>query len=266
MQYLRVNTLKIPPKKLKERLEGKGVVLEDTYLPYMFKIVESPYSPGCTPEYLFGYYYLQSISSTVPPIVLNPSSEDMVLDMCAAPGGKTTHMAQLMGNEGIIVANDRSRERLRSLSSNIQRLGIKNVVILNMDALKLDKLQIHYDKILLDAPCTGNPVKGRSRKVTKEDIEYCSRRQKRMLDTALNILKVGGELVYSTCSQEVEENEEVVQYILDRREDVQLVNIGDLRGIFKGINIKEGGLKGTLRIHPPDEPFFIAKFRKVEKI
>ncbi|HIP35176.1 MAG TPA: tRNA methyltransferase, partial [Methanothermococcus okinawensis] len=124
MQYLRVNTLKISPQELKDRLESKGIVLEDTYLDYMFKIVKSPYSPGSTPEYLFGYYYLQNISSTVPPLVLNPSVEDMVLDMCAAPGGKTTHMAQLMNNEGIIVANDMKKERLKSLSSNIQRLGI----------------------------------------------------------------------------------------------------------------------------------------------
>ena len=264
MQYLRVNTLKISPQELKERLESKGVVLENTYLEYMFKIIESPYSPGSTLEYLFGYYYLQGISSTVPPLVLNPSSKDMVLDMCAAPGGKTTHMAQLMENEGIIVANDMKRVRLRSLSSNIHRLGIKNVVILNMDALKLDKLQIYYDRILLDAPCTGNPVKGRSRKITKEDIEYCSRRQKDMLDVGLNLLKVGGELVYSTCSQEIEENEEVVQYILDKRNDIQLIDISDFRRRAKGINIKEGGIKGTLRIYPPDEPFFIAKFRKVE--
>ncbi|MBW9224009.1 NOL1/NOP2/sun family putative RNA methylase [Methanothermococcus sp. SCGC AD-155-E23] len=264
MQYLRVNTLKISPQNLRDRLESKGMVLEDTYLDYMFKIVESPFSPGCTPEYLFGYYYLQTVSSTVPPIVLDPSSEDMVLDMCAAPGGKTTHMAQLMDNQGIIVANDIRRERLRSLSSNIHRLGIKNVLILNMDALKLDRLQVHYDKILLDAPCTGNPVKGRSREITKEDIEYCSRRQKGMLDVGLNILKVGGELVYSTCSQEVEENEEVVQYILDRREDVQLVDITYFIEVAKGVNIREGGVKGTLRIHPPDEPFFIAKFKKVK--
>ena len=264
MQYLRVNTLKISPQELKNKLESKGLVLEDTYLPYMFKIVESPYTPGSTQEYLFGYYYLQSISSTVPPLILNPSSEDMVLDMCAAPGGKTTHMAQLMNNEGIIVANDMKRERLRSLSSNIHRLGIKNVLILNMDALKLDRLQVYYDKILLDAPCTGNPIKGRSREITKEDIEYCSRRQKSMLDVGFNILKVEGELVYSTCSQEVEENEEVVQYILDKREDVQLVDISDFRRMTKGINIKEGEVKGTLRIHPPNEPFFIAKFRKVK--
>ena len=264
MEYLRVNTLKISPKELRDRLEAKGIVLQDTYLDYMFKIVESPYSPGCTQEYLFGYYYLQSISSTVPPLVLNPSSEDRVLDMCAAPGGKTTHMAQLMDNQGIIVANDLHRERLRSLSSNVHRLSIKNVLILNMDALKLDKHLVYYDKILLDAPCTGNPVKGRNREITKKDIEYCSRRQKRMLDIGLNILKVGGELVYSTCSQEVEENEEVVQYILDRRDDVQLLDVSDFIEGAKGINIKEGGIKGTLRIHPPDEPFFIAKFRKVK--
>ena len=133
-----------------------------------------------------------------------------------------------------------------------------------MDALKLDKLQVYYDKILLDAPCTGNPVKGRSRKITKEDIDYCSRRQMGMLDVGINILRVGGELVYSTCSQEVGENEEVVQYILDKREDVQLVDITEFKNVAKGINIKEGGVKGTLRIHPPDEPFFIAKFRKVK--
>ena len=264
MQYLRVNTLKISPQELKDRLESKGIVLEDTYLDYMFKIVESPYSPGCTPEYLFGYYYLQSISSTVPPIVLNPSSEDVVLDMCSAPGGKTTHISQLMNNNGVVVANELNRKRIRSLKSNIYRMGIKNTILLNMDALRLGRLNIYYDKILLDAPCTGNPIKDKNRAPTKRDIKYCSIRQKNMLNVGIDILKEGGEIVYSTCSPEIEENEEVIQYILDTREDIELISLYDIKDTLKGINVIEGELKGTLRILPPNEPFFIVKLKKIK--
>lgn len=264
-QYIRTNTLKINPKELRNRLECKGVKLEDTYLDYVFKVIGTPFSIGSTPEYLIGHYYLQSISSTVPPIVLNPSSEDVVLDMCSAPGGKTTHMSQLMKNNGVVVANELNRKRMRGLKSNIYRMGIKNTILLNMDALRLGELNIYYDKILLDAPCTGNPIKDKNRAPTKRDIKYCSIRQKNMLNVGIGILKGGGEIVYSTCSPEIEENEEVIQYILDTREDIELISLRDIKNKLKGINVMEGELKGTLRILPPNEPFFIAKLKKLIK-
>ena len=266
MQFIRVNTLKINPEILKERLESKGVILEKTFLDYAFEVIKSPFSIGSTPEYLFGYYMPQSISSMIPPIVLNPKEDSFVLDMCAAPGGKTTHLAQLMKNRGTIVAVEISKSRIKALKSNINRMGVLNAIVINADMRKykdyLLKKRIFFDKILLDAPCSGNIVKDKNRAVSEEDIRYCSLRQKELIDIGIDLLKEGGELVYSTCSMEIEENEEVINYILQKRDDIELINIKSDE--FKGINIKEGYIKGTLRVFPPNEPFFIAKLKKTE--
>ncbi|WP_421077566.1 NOL1/NOP2/sun family putative RNA methylase [Methanothermococcus sp. Ax23] len=263
-QYIRVNTLKITPKELKGRLKSKGVKLENTFLDYMFKVKGAPFSMGATPEYLFGYYYLQSISSTIPPLVLNPSENDVVLDMCSAPGGKTTHLSQLMNNKGVVVANELNRKRMRSLKSNIYRMGITNTILLNMDALRLKKFNMLFDKILLDAPCTGNPIKDKNRVVSKRDIRYCALRQKNMLNVGIDMLKEGGEIVYSTCSPEIEENEDVIEYILNTRRDIELVDVGEFKNNLKGISVIEGKVRGTLKVVPPNEPFFIAKLRKIK--
>ena len=96
LQFIRVNTLKISPEELKKRMEEKGVILENTFLNYVFRVVKSTFSMGSTPEYLLGYYFLQSISSIIPSIALNPTKDDRILDMCSAPGGKTTHLSQLI--------------------------------------------------------------------------------------------------------------------------------------------------------------------------
>ncbi|WP_456472299.1 NOL1/NOP2/sun family putative RNA methylase [Methanocaldococcus sp.] len=261
INFIRVNTLKISPNKLKERLERKGVKLEKTFLDYAFRVINSPFSIGATPEYLFGYYIPQSLSSMIPPIVLNPSPNDIVLDMCAAPGGKTTHLAQLMKNRGGILAVDISKERVRALKSNINRMGVLNTMIVNKDMRKykdyLISKGLFFDKILLDAPCSGNIIKDKNRKVSKEDIEYCSLRQKDLLNIGLNLLKPGGELVYSTCSLEEEEDEEVINYILNTRDDIKLIKLKPLAEF-----ITYGKIKGTLRVYPPYEPFFIAKLKK----
>ena len=266
MQFIRVNTLKINPEILKERLENKGVVLKETFLDYAFEVIKSPFSIGSTPEYLFGYYMPQSISSMIPPIVLNPKEDSFVLDMCAAPGGKTTHLSQLMKNRGTIVAVEISKSRIKALKSNINRMGVLNAIVINADMRKykdyLLKRGIFFDKILLDAPCSGNIIKDKNRNVSEADIKYCSLRQKELIDIGIDLLKEGGELVYSTCSMEIEENEEVISYILQKRDDIEIINIKADK--FKGINIKDGYIEGTLRVFPPNEPFFIAKLRKIE--
>jgi len=262
-QNIRVNTLKIRPEVLKNRLEKKGIILKNTFLDYVFEVKESSFSIGATHEYLFGYYYLQSISSIIPSLVLNPSYNDKVLDMCSAPGSKTTHLAQLMNNMGVIVANEINRKRMRSLKSNIYRMGITNTILLNMDALRLKKFNLYFNKILLDAPCTGNPIKDKNRNVSKRDIRYCSIRQKNMLSVAIDMLEENGEVVYSTCSPEIEENEYVIEYLLNTRKDIELVDIGVFAKRLKGVNVLDGDIPGTLKIVPPNEPFFIAKLKKL---
>ena len=123
--------------------------------------------------------------------------------MCAAPGGKTTHLAQLMENEGSILAVEINKNRLKSLRSNINRMGFKNTLMINTNAVNIDK-KLRFDKILLDAPCTGNEIKDSNRVKTKRDILFCAKRQVELFRTAIEVLKDGGELVYSTCSPEIE--------------------------------------------------------------
>lgn len=265
MNGIRVNTLKISPNILKERLEKKGVKLKETFIGYAFKILDSPFSIGSTPEYLFGYYIPQSLSSLIPPLELNPNKNDFVLDMCSAPGVKTTHLSQIMENKGTILAVEISNRRTKSLKSNINRMGILNVIIMNKDMRIYYKYLINknifFDKILLDAPCSGNIIKDKNRNVSKEDILYCSERQKILLNIGLDLLKKDGTLVYSTCSLEKEENEDVIKYILKNRDDIEIEKINPNK--YKGLNVKES-YKGTLRVLPPDEPFFIAKIRKIK--
>jgi len=259
LQFIRVNTLKISPEELKKRMEEKGVILENTFLNYVFRVVKSTFSMGSTPEYLLGYYFLQSISSIIPSIALNPTKDDCVLDMCSAPGGKTTHLSQLMENEGSIVAVEINKNRLKSLRSNINRMGIKNTIMLNTNAANLDK-KLKFDKILLDAPCTGNEIKDSDRIKTKRDILFCAKRQVDLFRTAVELLKDGGDLVYSTCSPEIEEDEEVVGYILKTFKNMELIELN--KDDFPGINVIDGEIKGTLKVIPPNEPFFIAKLKK----
>lgn len=110
---------------------------------------------GATPEYLAGHYILQSASSFLPVIALAPQPNEKILDMAAAPGGKTSYIAQLMKNTGILVANDLKKERLKSLNANLHRLGIHNTVVVNYDGRKLPKIYTKFDRVLLDAPCSG---------------------------------------------------------------------------------------------------------------
>ena len=218
-KYIRVNTLKIDEKELLERMEARNFVLEKTEVPYCFKVVREPYSIGATPEYLMGYYYVMDKSSCVPPLALSPKPKDLVVDFAASPGGKTTFLAQLMGNKGVLIAIEANPERIQALVDNIHRMGVLNTAIVQMNAVKFPNLGINPDKILLDAPCTGEGIihKDASRKTDRglQDIRFCSSLQRDLIESAIKSLKSGGTLVYSTCSLTPEENEMVVQWALD---------------------------------------------------
>jgi len=140
----------------------------------------------------------------------------VVIDMAAAPGGKTTHISQMMNNEGLVIAIEKESSRLSSLRTNLGRCGARNVAVYHMDALEADRIGVKADKILLDAPCTGEGViaKDRTRKTSREvaDIIFCSSLQRELIDAAVKVLKPGGTLVYSTCSFAPEENELIVDY------------------------------------------------------
>jgi 25S rRNA (cytosine2870-C5)-methyltransferase len=119
------------------------------------KIFESKVNIGSTPEYLSGQYMLQSASSLIPVLALDPQKNEKVLDMASAPGGKTTHIAQVMRNSGVIVANDVHKERQKATIFNLERMGVKNCIVVNFDGKKLPGYNMVYDRVLLDAPCTG---------------------------------------------------------------------------------------------------------------
>jgi len=210
-KYIRVNTLKISEDRLLDKLRRRGFHLSETEVPFCYEVVEAPYSIGATPEFLMGYYYVMDKSSCIPPLVLNPSEKDIVVDFAASPGGKTTMLSQLMGNKGCIIAIEANEERLKPLIDNIHRMGVLNVGVLRMDASSFYRTGIKADKILLDAPCTGEGIihKDPTRKTSRgvKDIEFCSSLQRKLLDSAIKSLKEGGVLVYSTCSLTPEENE-----------------------------------------------------------
>lgn len=218
-QAIRVNTLKIDAASLCARLSGKGVRL--TKIPFVHDgfWIDSPFPLSSTPEYLLGYFYVQEAASQVPVEVLDPRPEETILDMCACPGSKTTQIAARTKNDGVIVALDVNASRLSALANNLERLGVLNAVIFHKDAQFIDELAgtLQFDRVLLDAPCSGNFVieKDWFEKRTLEDIKAKSRVQKNMLRQASLVLKKGGTLVYSTCSLELEEDEEVVTWALE---------------------------------------------------
>jgi len=217
--WIRVNTLKIEEEKLISRLSAKGFKFEKFGSLNAYRIVSMPVKhPGATIEHSLGYYYVQDLASMIPAYVLNPRAGDTVLDMAAAPGSKTTLMAQLMENSGTIVANDTRPNRLRALGSNIERLGITNTVLTKGDA-RTKKFGMYFDKILLDAPCSGEGVYRKNPKDKMPGLRehmYLSNLQKSMLKNAWRHLKEHGTLVYSTCTFNPLENEEVVSYAVSK--------------------------------------------------
>ena len=206
-----------------------------------------------------GLFYAQSLPSMVVAHVLEPSEEELIIDMAAAPGGKTSHIAQLMENRGEIIAIDKSRNRLRKMEEELKRLGVKNVRLMHMDARKLPELGVEADKILLDAPCTAlgiRPKLWESR--TPKDIEATARYQRAFIWAAIKSLRKGGVLVYSTCTLSYEENEANVKYMLGKglKLEEQSIFIGS-----SGID-----MEGVQRFYPNrhlTQGFFIAKLRKV---
>ena len=198
---IRVNTLKISVSELKKRLEKDWQLEPVPWYKEGFWIKGERRDVGNLPEHALGYIYVQEAASMIPPVVLDPKPGDIVLDMAAAPGSKTTQMAQMMKNKGIIVANDIAHDRLAALGVNLQRCGVANAIITMM---KGRYMQGEFDKILLDAPCSGT---GTIRKSVKtiytwnlDLVRRMSGEQKQLILHAFSLLKKGGTMVYSTCS------------------------------------------------------------------
>ena len=191
---IRTNTLKTKRRELAKTLIQRGVNLDplSEWSKVGLKIYNSQVPIGATPEYLSGQYMLQSSSSFLPILALDPQPNEKILDMCASPGGKTTYIAQLMKNQGILVANDLKKTRLKSLFFNVHRMGIKNCIITNYDGRMFSKLFNKFDRVLLDAPCSGLGVisKDQSVKVNRSYKEILENKKKKK-----ELMKMNGWLI-----------------------------------------------------------------------
>lgn len=233
---IRTNTLRTHRRELAQSLINRGVQLEPVgkWSKVGLQIFESQVPLGATPEYLAGHYILQAASSFLPVMALAPQENERVLDMAAAPGGKTTHIAALMKNTGCVFANDANKDRAKGLIGNIHRLGVKNTIVCHYSALEFPRVMGGFDRVLLDAPCSGTGViaKDASVKTNKTEVDFMKlpHLQKQLVLAAIDSVdhhsKTGGYIVYSTCSVTVEENEQVVQYALNKRPNVKLVETG----------------------------------------
>ncbi len=225
-----------------------------------YKVVEGPDNIGNTVEHRLGLFYVQDAASMVPPLVLNPRPDEVVLDLTAAPGSKTTQMAEMMKWKGVIIANDISIARINVLSSNVQRMGSINVAITRLDGRFVHKVfgKNKFDKVLLDAPCSSI---GEARRNWRPLLRWSprlvlrlSKLQKELATAGYIALKPGGIMVYSTCTLDPEENEEVVQHLIELGAEVLKVNISKLRaapGLLEWKDRKfDSDMLKCLRIYP----------------
>jgi NOL1/NOP2/sun family putative RNA methylase len=272
---LRINTLRIPEDDLSSfvsRLKKLNISLEKIPFTRYGYYYDAKFSLGATPEYLMGYYYLQEAASQVPVEVLNPLPGELVLDMCASPGSKTTQIAQWMNGEGIIVALDTDVRRLMALRSNLERCYVNNCIVYKKDARFVADFKKEFDRVLLDAPCSGNYVIEEDFFKIKniDGIMERARMQRELLKAAVKVLRKGGTLVYSTCSLEPEENEMNIDWLLKKCPQMKLEDTGLLignPGLTEAFGKKlSPELVKTRRFWPEKtktEGFFIAKMIKI---
>ncbi len=262
---LRVNTLKYDIHSLMNYFKEKNIKFERVPWYKDALIIKNAKEKDIQKLDIYekGYIYLQSLSSMVPPIVLNPKPSESVLDVAAAPGSKTTQLAAIMENKGKILANELDKIRFERLKYNIDSQGATIVETINKRGEVLGTIyEGQFDKVLLDTPCSGEgrfiaTSAATYRNWTEKTVKDLVKLQKKLIQSAAKALKQGGELVYSTCTINKHENEEIVEYAINEL-GLKLINI-DLE-IKDAIRIKEKAIK----ILPSKtmEGFFIAKFVK----
>ena len=221
--------------------------------------------PSKHPYYYAGLYYLQEPSAMTPANVLPIEKGDIVLDACAAPGGKSLELASKLGDSGLLVSNDISVSRAYSLLKNLELGGHKNIYVMAEDVSKLSKKFVKsFDKILIDAPCSGEGMLRKDPSIIKEwedkGNEYYANLQKDIVKSAVSMLKDGGMMVYSTCTFDKSEDEDIVSYILSLDDDLKLERINEYEGFTRGIDMDE-----AIRLYPhklQGEGHFVALVKK----
>lgn len=213
-----------------------------------------------------GKIYLQNLSSMLPPLIVNPKEQESILDMTSAPGGKTAELACLSNNKGLITAVEKNKIRCERLKYNLLKQGVNRVTVLNEDASKLDDL-FRFDKILLDAPCSGSGTIVLDNYATYKNfnhdlIKKSLQSQKELLKKASKIIKLGGEIIYSTCSILKEENEDIVNSVLQDG-CFKIVPIDE--ELFQEVPKLPVNIKGTMCVCPSElyEGFYVAKIKRI---
>jgi 16S rRNA (cytosine1407-C5)-methyltransferase len=279
-QSIRVNTLRSDTSSAKQALKALNVELQEvTWMPEGFFVTRNLEAARDSTS-AQAAIYIQNAASWLPVLALDPQAGESILDVCAAPGGKTSHIAQLTQNRAFITANDNSRPRLLKLQRNLERLGAEGVNYTLHDATKLSqKLEIaSFDKILLDAPCSGEGMMTLEDRKSFESwsvahIKRLQQLQKKLIVQAWHLLKPGGTLVYSTCTMAPEENEAVIEYLLRHNDDAHIESLEtlarDLPNRTQAVtswNDRQYSpeLAKSLRLIPSEyvEAFFVVRLRK----
>jgi NOL1/NOP2/sun family putative RNA methylase len=271
--HLRVNRLKTSPVLLLPMLQEKGISLSPVGIgDGTFYEAPKTLLPGKLLEYFLGYIHPQALTSCLVSLVLAPQPNSFVLDLCAAPGGKISHLSQLMGNTGIVVGNELHQRRHAPLSHTLARLGVLNAVLTAYPAQEFP-LRERFDFILADVPCSGEGrwrlARESYRKNKGRYVERMAEAQKKMILRGFDLLQEEGIMVYSTCTYTPAENERVVDYLLKHR-DAELVPVSNFPGMEPGITQwgKEkfdARVQRTARFYPhriDSVGFFMAKIRK----
>jgi len=282
--FIRCNTLKIGVDELFSRLSKRWKVTQPFHAYKEIMLVESDLMPGelgNAIEHVLGYYYIQEISSMMSILALDPREGEFVLDLFSSPGSKTTQMAAKMENKGTIIANDLKLDRIKILSSNLERCGVSNTIVSRNDGVnfceKIAGSEFRFDKILLDAPCSGEGTLRSSPKTflmwNVKVVKKLSRLQKKFISTALKCLKKDGVMVYSTCTHSPEENEEILNYVIENF-SVRVEKVYLPLNCRKGVSSWNGReyskeVEKACRIYPQDndsEGFFVSKFTLLEEV
>jgi len=267
-QAIRINTANAKGKNLIARLASLGVHLEKIpFLDSGYWVLDSKVSAGATAEYLLGLYSIQEAAAQIPVSLFTHLKGKTVVDAAAAPGGKTVQLADLMENSGMITALDVDKRRLNALSNHLERCHVSNTVVYMLDARQVPTLKLKFDRVLVDAPCSGNFASDRDwiKNRTLKDVERNAGLQREILTKAVECLSDDGEMVYSTCSLEPEEDELNIDWAIKnlnlQTEQIYCPGEKGLTNIF-GKQL-DPSIKHCRRLWPGEtQGFFVCKLKK----